>query len=130
MLGLILVFGFVQEIEERSRRKSLFIRQGRDVWGCLPRQQAQVEAANEWLARESAEASELRLVKAVLKEDAAKAREDATAAREDAARAQEDLAPLEAQVKELEEDLARVGEQHEAFKVQAERAATDIEALK
>jgi uncharacterized coiled-coil DUF342 family protein len=71
------------------------------VWAVLPRQRALVEDANKRLSEKSAEADELHVVHATLKEEAAQARdaaakahEDTTKAREEAAKAHEDLAPL------------------------------------
>jgi predicted nucleic acid-binding Zn-ribbon protein len=71
------------------------------VWAALPRQWALVEEANKRLSKKSAEADELRVVHAALKEEAAqardaaaKAREDASKARGEVAKAREDLVPL------------------------------------
>jgi septal ring factor EnvC (AmiA/AmiB activator) len=73
----------------------------------LPHQRALVEEANKRLSEKSAEADELRVAHAALREEAAQARE-ATKAREEAAKAHEDHAPLLAHVMELEEDIALV----------------------
>jgi hypothetical protein len=74
-----------------------------------------VEEANKWLSKKSAEAYELHVVHAVLKEEAAQAREamakpceDMTKAQEEAAKTHEDHAPLLARVKELKEDVTLV----------------------
>jgi hypothetical protein len=65
-------FGFDcdQELKERSRRKSLFIRHESGVWVTLPHQRALVEEANKRLSKKSAEANELRVVTTTLKEEA------------------------------------------------------------
>jgi uncharacterized coiled-coil DUF342 family protein len=93
----------------------LFIRHESGVWVALPRQRALVEEVNKRLSKKSAEADELRVAHAALREEAAQAREDVAEAREDATKAREettkaheDRAPLLARVKELEEDIALV----------------------
>jgi hypothetical protein len=70
---LVLIFGFDrdQEIKERSRRKSLFIRHESGVWAALPHQRALIENANKRLSEKSAEADELCVVHAALKEEVA-----------------------------------------------------------
>jgi hypothetical protein len=60
-----------QELKERSRRKSLFIRNESGVWAALSRQRALVEEANQWLSHQSAETTELRIAYAAVKEEAA-----------------------------------------------------------
>jgi uncharacterized protein (DUF3084 family) len=67
---------------------------------------------------------ELRIAHAVVREEVAQAREaeakvceDAARDREEAAKAHEDLTPLLARVKELEEDVALVGGQHDALNI-------------
>jgi hypothetical protein len=69
-------FGFDrgQELKKQSCRKSLFIRHESGVWAALPRQRDLVEEVNKWLSKKSAEADELRVVHAVLREEAAQAR--------------------------------------------------------
>jgi hypothetical protein len=62
-----------QELKERSRRKSLFIRNESGVWAALARQRALVEEANKRLSRRSAEAAELRVAYVVVKEEAVQA---------------------------------------------------------
>jgi hypothetical protein len=57
------------------RRKSLFIHHESSVWVALPHQRALVKEANKWLSAKSAEADELRVVHAALKEEAAQARD-------------------------------------------------------
>jgi uncharacterized coiled-coil protein SlyX len=99
-----------QELKERSRRKSLFIRHESGVWAVLAHQQALVEEANKRLSKKSAEVDELRVVHAAFREEAAQAREEA-------AKAREDLAPLLARMKELEEDVALVSGQCDALNV-------------
>jgi hypothetical protein len=68
-----LILNHGQELKERSRRKSLFIRNESGVWAALTRQRALVEEANQWLSRQSAEATELRVACAAVKEEAAQA---------------------------------------------------------
>jgi chromosome segregation ATPase len=126
-----------QELKERSRRKSLFIRNESGVWAVLARQRALVEEANQRLSRQSAEAAELHVAYAAVKEEAVQAwaaevvaRGDATRAQEEAAQAHEDLVPLSARVKELEEDVALVGKQRDALNVQIGQATARFEALK
>jgi seryl-tRNA synthetase len=121
-LGSNFEFGRGQELKERSRRKSLFIRHKSGVWVALPHQRALVEEANQRLSKKSAEVDELCVVTTTLKEEAAHARdtaakaiEDAAKAREEAAKAREDLAPLLAHMKELEEDVALVSGQLKAL---------------
>jgi hypothetical protein len=63
------------------------------------------------------------------REAEAKAREDATRAREEAAKAREDHAPLLVRVKELEEDIALVGGQHDAFNIQVRMASAHVRTL-
>jgi uncharacterized protein (DUF3084 family) len=131
LFGSDLKLNYGQELKERSRRKSLFIRHESGVWAALTRQRALVKEANERLSKKSAEVHELRVVhaavreeatqaqetKAKVREDAAKAWEKAAKAREEAAKAREDLTPLLARVKELEEDVALVSGQHDALNV-------------
>jgi chromosome segregation ATPase len=50
-------------------------------------------------------------------------------AREEVAKAREDLAPLLARVKELEEDVALVGDQRDALNIQIEMASARVETL-
>jgi uncharacterized protein (DUF3084 family) len=123
-LVLILGFNCGQELKERSRHKSLFIRHESGVWVVLARQWVLVEEANKWLSQKSAETDELRVAHAAVREEAvqareakAKAREDAARAREEAAKAREDLTPLLARVKVLEEDIALVGGQRDALNI-------------
>jgi hypothetical protein len=87
-------FGFDcdQELKERSRRKSLFIRHESGVWAALPCQWALVEEANKRLSKKSTKADELHVITTVLKEEGEKARDAATKAREDAAKAREEAA--------------------------------------
>jgi uncharacterized protein (DUF3084 family) len=94
------------------------------VWAVLAHQWALVEEANKWLSQKSAEVGKLRVAHAAVREEAAqareakaKAREDAARAREEAAKAHEDLASLLACVKELEEDVALVGDQRDALNI-------------
>jgi predicted metal-binding transcription factor (methanogenesis marker protein 9) len=104
-----------QELKERSRRKSLFIRNESGVWAALARQRALVEEANKRHSDQSAEMAELRVAYAAVKEEAVQAwtteavvHEDTSKAREEAAQARKDLEPLSAQVKELEQDVSLV----------------------
>jgi septal ring factor EnvC (AmiA/AmiB activator) len=127
----------VQELKERSRRKSLFIRNESAMWAALSRQRALVEEANQWLARQSAEAADLCVAYVAVKEEAAQARaaeasacEDVARAQEEAAKAREDLVPLSAHVKELEEDVALVSRHHDAFNVQIGEVSARLGALK
>jgi hypothetical protein len=62
-----------QELKERSRRKSLFIRNESGVWAALGRQRALVEEANKRLSDQSAETAELRVAYAAVKEEAVQA---------------------------------------------------------
>jgi hypothetical protein len=124
LLGSDFGFDRGQELKERSCRKSLFIHHESDVWTALARQRALVEEANKRLSKKCAEADELRVVHAVVREEAAQAqetaievREDATKAREEATKAREDRAPLLARVKELEEDVALVSDQCDGLNV-------------
>jgi uncharacterized protein (DUF3084 family) len=132
-------FGFDrgQELKERSRHKSIFIHHESDVWAALPHQRALVEEVNKRLSKKSAEADELRVVLAALREEAAqaqkattKAREDTTKAQEEAAKTHEDHAPLLARVKELEEDVALVSGQRDALNVQIGLVSAHLETLK
>jgi hypothetical protein len=59
-----------QELKEQSRHKSLFIRHESNIWATLTRQWALVKEANEWLSKKSAEADELRVVHAAVREEA------------------------------------------------------------
>jgi uncharacterized protein (DUF3084 family) len=79
---------------------------------------------------------ELRVVHAAVREEAeqaweaeAKAREDATRAWEEAAKAREDLTPLLVRVKELEEDVALVGDQRDALNIQIGMASARVRTL-
>jgi hypothetical protein len=72
-----------QELKERSCRKSLFIHHESDVWAALSRQWALVEEANERLSKKSAEADELHVVHATVREEVAQAREAMAKACED-----------------------------------------------
>jgi chromosome segregation ATPase len=126
----------VQELKERSRRKSLFVRHESGVWAALPRQRALVEEAHERLSKKSAEADKLCVVTSALKEEAeqardaaAKAREDATKAQEEAAKARKDVAPLLVRVKELEDGIALVSGQRDALNVQIGQASSRVETL-
>jgi hypothetical protein len=62
-----------QELKERSRRKSLFIRNESGVWETLARQRALVEEANKRLSDQSAEVAELRVAYATVKEEVVQA---------------------------------------------------------
>jgi hypothetical protein len=83
LLGSDFGFDRGQELKERSRRKSLFIRHESGVWAVLTHQRALVEEANKRLSKKSAEADELRVVHAAVREEAAQAREAAAKAHED-----------------------------------------------
>jgi chromosome segregation ATPase len=107
------------------------------VWAALARQRALVEEANKRLSDQSAEAVELRVAYAVVKEEAvqawateAVACEDVTKAREEAAKAREELVPLSARVKELEEDVALVGRHRDTLNVQIGQVTARFGALK
>jgi uncharacterized protein YcbX len=67
----LLDFNYGQELKERSRRKSLFIRYESGVWAVLVHQRALVEEANKWLSQQSSETVELRVAYAAVKEEAA-----------------------------------------------------------
>jgi hypothetical protein len=67
----LLDFNHGQELKERSRRKSLFIRHESGVWAVLAHQRALVEEANRRLSQQSAETAELRVAYAAVKEEAA-----------------------------------------------------------
>jgi chromosome segregation ATPase len=106
------------------------------VWVALARQWALVEEANKRLSQKSAEVGELRVAHAAVREEAAqareaeaKARDDAARAWEEAAKAREDLAPLLARVKELEEDVALVDDQHDALNIQIGMASAHVRTL-
>jgi hypothetical protein len=71
LIGSDLRFNCGQELKERSRCKSLFIRHESGVWAALARQWALVEEANERLSKKSAEVDELRVVQATVREEAA-----------------------------------------------------------
>jgi hypothetical protein len=71
LLGPNFGFNHGQELKERSRRKSLFIRHESSVWAALARQRALVEEANKRLSKKSAEVDELRVVHAAVREEAA-----------------------------------------------------------
>jgi chromosome segregation ATPase len=86
------------------------------MWAALARQRDLVEEANQWLSRQSAEAAELRVAYAAVKEEAAKAHED--------------LVPLSARVKELEEDVALVSRHRDALNVQIGEVSACFGALK
>jgi chromosome segregation ATPase len=95
-----------------------------------------VEEANKRLSQQSAETAELRVAYVTVREEAAQAREaeakahdNAARAREEAAKAREDLTPLLAHVKELEEDIALVGGQRDALKIQVGIASARIRTL-
>jgi chromosome segregation ATPase len=134
------LFGFSnrgQELKERSRRKSLFIRNESSVWAALARQRALVEEANKRLSDQSAEMAELRVAYAAVKEEVvqawaaeAVAREDVTKAQEEAAKAHEDLVPLSARVKELEEDVALVSGHRDTLNIQIGQVTARFGALK
>jgi uncharacterized protein YlxW (UPF0749 family) len=126
-LSLVLISSILnhgQELKERSHRKSLFIRNESDMWAVLSRQRALVEEANQWLSHQSAEAAELRVVCAAVKEEAAQAqaaevtaREDAIRAREEVTQARKALVPLSARVKELEEDVTLVSRHRDTLNI-------------
>jgi uncharacterized protein (DUF3084 family) len=123
-LVLILGFNCGQELKERSRRKSLFIRHEIGVWAALAHQWALVEEANKWLSQKSTETDELHVAHAAVREEVAQAREavakaheDTARAQEEAAKAREELTSLLAHVKELEEDVTLVGGQRDALNI-------------
>jgi hypothetical protein len=87
LLGSDLRSNCGQELKERSRHKSLFIRHESGVWAVLARQRALVEEANKRLSKKSAEVDELRVVHVAVREEVAQAREAEAKAREYAARA-------------------------------------------
>jgi chromosome segregation ATPase len=106
------------------------------VWAALAHQRALVEEANKRLSQKSAEVDELHVVHAAVREEAAqareaeaKAREDTARAREEAAKAREDLVPMLACVKELEEDVALVGGQHDTLNIQIGMASARVGTL-
>jgi chromosome segregation ATPase len=126
-----------QELKERSRRKSIFIRNESGVWAALARQRALVEETQKRLSDRNAKMAELRVAYAAVKEEAvqawateAVAREDVTKAQEEAAQARKDLEPLTAQVKELEEDVSLVSRQRDALNVQIGQVTARFDALK
>jgi hypothetical protein len=69
----LLGFNYGQELKERSRRNSLFIRHESGVWAALVHQRALVEEANKRLSQKSAETAELRVAHAAVREEAAQA---------------------------------------------------------
>jgi hypothetical protein len=87
LLGYDLRLNYGQELKERSRHKSLFIRHESGVGAALARQRALVEEANKRLSKKSAKVDELRVVHAAVREEAAQAREAEAKACEDAAKA-------------------------------------------
>jgi chromosome segregation ATPase len=106
------------------------------VWAALTRQWALVDEANKRLSKKSAEADELRIVHAAVREEASqaqeattKAREDATKAQEEETKAREDHTPLLAHVKELEKDVALISDQRDALNVQIRLMSARIETL-
>jgi chromosome segregation ATPase len=124
----LLGFNCDQELKERSRHKSLFIRH--ESGGAL------VEEASKRLSQQSAETAELRITHAAVREEAvqareaeAKAREDAAKAWEEAAKAREDLVLLLAHVKELEEDISLVDGQRDALNIQVRMASARVRTL-
>jgi uncharacterized protein (DUF3084 family) len=132
----LLGFNCGQELKERSRHKSLFIRHESGVWAALVHQRALVKEANKRLSQQSVEAAELRIAHAAVREEVAqaweaeaKAREDAAKAREEAAKAYEDLMPLLARVKELKEDITLVGGQRDALNIQVGMASAHVKTL-
>jgi uncharacterized protein (DUF3084 family) len=136
LLGSDLKLNCGQELKERSRRKSLFIRHESGVWAALARQRPLAEEANECLSKKSVEVDELHFVHGAVREEAtqareaeAKAREEVAKAREEAAKAREDLVPLLARVKELEEDVALVSGQRDALNVQIGMAFAHVGTL-
>jgi hypothetical protein len=64
-------FNCGQELKERSRHKSLFIRHKSGVWAALAHQQALVEEANQRLSKKSADVDELCVIHAAVREEAA-----------------------------------------------------------
>jgi uncharacterized protein (DUF3084 family) len=114
-----------QELKERSHCKSLFIHHESGVWAAPTCQQTLVKEANERLSKKSAEADELHVIHAAVREEAVQAQEATTKVREDtakaleeAAKAREDHAPLLVRVKELEEDVVLVSGQYDALNAQ------------
>jgi chromosome segregation ATPase len=106
------------------------------MWAVLARQWALVEEANKRLSQKSAEADELHVTHAAVRDEAAQAqeaeakvREDAARAQEEAAKAREDLASPLARVKELEEDVALVGGQRDALNIQVRMASAHVRTL-
>jgi hypothetical protein len=69
----LLGFNCDQELKERSRRKSLFIRHESGVWAVLVCQRALVEEANKRLFQQSAETAKLRVAHAAVREEAVQA---------------------------------------------------------
>ena len=104
-----------QELKTRSLGKSVFLQRERDVWDHLQRQNGLLAGANELLAARSVEVEDLCLRCADMKVEAATA--------------QEQLAPLAVRVKELEEELARVASDRDAFRSRAEEATVSATAL-
>ena len=104
-----------QELEARSLRKSLFLRQERDVWDQLGQQKDLLASANELLSARSAEVEDLRLRCADMKAEAARVREQ--------------VAPLAARVKELEEELTRVAGERDTLLSRAEEAAVTAKSV-
>jgi chromosome segregation ATPase len=106
------------------------------VWAAPTCQQTLVKEANERLSKKSAEADELHVVHAAIREEAVqdqeamtKAREDTAKALEEAAKAREDHASLLVRVKELEEDVILVRGQHDALNAQIGLVSTRLKTL-
>jgi hypothetical protein len=113
LFNLFVFSGCVQELKEYSRRKSLFIRDESGMWVALSQQRVLVEEAQKQLSDQNAEMAKLRVVYAVVKEEAMQAwaaeavmRTGMDKAQEEAAQARRDLEPLSRRVKELEENVS------------------------
>ena len=105
----------IQELEARSLRKSLFLRQERDVWDQLGQQRDLLANANKLLTARSAEAEDLRLRCVDMRAEAAMAREQ--------------VAPLVARVKELEEEVTWVADEQDALLSQVEETTVSAKSV-
>ena len=84
------MFLLVQELEDRSLGKSIFLRRERDIWEQLRRQKDLLAEVNNRLSARGAEVEDLQLRCADLQAEVATAKEQS--------------APLVARIKELEEE--------------------------
>lgn len=112
-----------------SMAKSIFLRRERDVWVVLQRHQAMLCRSNEQLALKSAEAVDLSLLCAELKDEATAAHGRVVSLEEEVQSLREKVAPLDEEVRQLKENLHAVAGERDESRRQATEASLHADCL-